>query len=816
MLRHFSQILLRIVLTFGLLAATGCGRIGGAENAPKRPDSKSDRPKADVLVTTLDDVVDETDGLLSLREAIAQAAKGARIGFDESLTGGDRTIRLKEGQLEIGKPLSIDAESVGGITIDAGGKSMVFLVAELPFNFQTLAKGRDELAVELIGLTVTGGGGQNADGKSPGGAGIFNAGNLTIKNSVIKGNSGGICNFYANLTLVNTVVSGNTCKFGGGVLNGDGDLTVINSTIVGNRAEISGGGIHNSKTLTVVNSIVACNSAKFDNDIHSTRQFANDNNILGIDPGFAVPPVFEEDKLANADTLDLTLTSGSAAIDRGTNDAVRAETDCAGNPRIYAALKKPATVDIGAYEYQNRVERGAKETPSTIVTTDADIVDETDGAISLREAVLYAREGETVTFDGSLSDRTIALTGSPITIDKSLTIDASGAEGITLDGKGRSQVLRIEGNSKNLETKLIGFAVKNGKASQGGGIFNTGKLSAVKMTIEGNAAGGGGGIYSSGELELDDSAVTGNSSWGIAGGIMISIRYDIKQEREDSLRNNGFTQTKTRISTITNTKISNNTAESLGGGLSTDGDGILRIEKSVIADNSVTGEHGGGGGIAAFANIQIFDSVVSGNSAPDGPFGGAGGIQNVTNMDLTNTKVVGNTGSEGGGINNLDHLILTNSIVVGNTAYRSGGGIANHLNWVKAFSSDVTGNTAGVHGGGIANGKGQIELTNTIVALNVSETDGDIHDESDGNVSTDRCVVGTDPGFVNGPVVEGGKLVLPTEPDLSLIETSPAHDTGTNAAVTTPTDLSGNPRIAGGTVDIGAYEYRDIPEEDDD
>ena len=102
------------------------------------------------------------------------------------------------------------------------------------------------------------------------------------------------------------------------------------------------------------------------------------------------------------------------------------------------------------------------------------------------------------------------------------------------------------------------------------------------------------------------------------------------------------------------------------------------------------------------------------------------------------------------------------------------------------------------------------------MALNVSETDGDIHDESDGNVSTDRCVVGTDPGFVNGPVVEGGKLVLPTEPDLSLIETSPAHDTGTNAAVTTPTDLSGNPRIAGGTVDIGAYEYPDVPEEDDD
>lgn len=804
-----SKQILLVSLSAVVLLMGGNGSVKGTVNA-------RENRKADRIVTTLDDAVDETDGLLSLREAIAQAEKGDRIGFDASLAGGDRTIRLKEGQLEIGKPLTIDAESVGGVTIDAGGKSMVFLIAELPVNFQTIAKGRDELAVELIGLTVTGGDGQNADGKGLGGGGIFNAGKLTIMNSVIKGNSGGIVNFYANLTLINTVVSGNTCKFGGGVLNGDGNLTVINSTIAGNRAEISGGGIHNSKTLTLINSIVACNSAKFDNDIHSIHPFTNNNNIIGIDPGFAVPPVFEEDKLTNADTLDLTLTARSAAIDRGTNDAVKAETDCAGNPRIYAALKEPATVDIGAYECQNPIEQGAKETPSTIVTTNADIIDKTDGMISLREAVLYAQEGETVTFDISLSGQTIALAGSPIVIDKSLTIDAAGTEGITLDGKGQSQVLRIEGSSENIETKLIGFAVKNGKAGQGGGIFNTGKLSAAKMTIDGNTAGEGGGIYSSGELELDSSAVTGNSSWGTAGGIMISIKYNIKQEQDDARRNGGFARRKERISTITNTTISNNTAESFGGGLSTNGAGILRIEKSVIADNSVTGEHGGGGGIAAFGNIKVFDSVISGNTAPGGQFNGGGGIQNVSIMELTNTKVINNIGNNGGGIDNADHLILTNTVIAGNKAYNSGGGIANHLNWVKAFNSDITGNTADLYGGGISTGKGRIELTNSIVALNVSETDNDIHNESDGNITTDRCVVGTDPGFVNGPVIEGGKLVLPTEPDLSLNEVSPAHDTGTNAAVTTPTDLSGNPRIAGGTVDIGAYEYPDIPEEDDD
>ncbi|MBQ3389150.1 MAG: hypothetical protein IJG60_08055 [Thermoguttaceae bacterium] len=791
--------LLLTLLTILLLALGGNGCVRGF--------GKPVRMKADLVVTTLDDAVDETDGLLSLREAIAQAAKGDRIGFDDSLAKGDRTIRLKEGELEIGKPLTIDAESVGGITIDAGGKSMVFLIAELPFNFQTIARGRDELVVELNGLTVTGGTGQGTERENPGGGGIFNAGKLTVRNSVIKGNSGGIVNCYANLTLINTVVSGNTSKFGGGVLNGDGNLTVINSTIAGNRAEISGGGIDNSKTLTLINSIVACNSAKFDNDIHSIHPFTNENNIIGIDPGFAVPPVFEEDKLTNADTLDLTLAPRSAAIDRGTNDAVKTETDCAGTPRIYAALKEPATVDIGAYEYQKRIEQGAKETPSTIVTTNADIIDETDGMISLREAVLYAQEGETVTFDAALSGQTIALAGSPVMIDKSLTIDASGTEGITLDGQGQCQVLHIEGKTENIETKLIGFAVKNGKASQGGGIFNTGKLSASKMTIEGNSARNGGGIYSTGELELDSSAVTGNSATGTTGGILIHIDYDIKQEQEDARRNGGFPQRKERISTIRNTTISNNTSESFGGGLSTDGAGILRIEKSVIADNSITGEHGGGGGIAAFGNIKVFDSVISGNSAPGGQFNGGGGIQNVSNMELTNTKVINNIGNNGGGIDNVDHLILTNTIIAGNKAYNSGGGIANHLNWVKAFNSDITGNTADLSGGGISTGKGQIELTNSIVALNVSETDNDIHEEPGGSVSITNCLVGTDPGFTDGPVLEGDKPVLPPEPGFSLKEGSPAIDAGTSDSVSTRTDFAGNPRIAGDAVDIGAYEF---------
>lgn len=105
--------------------------------------------------------------------------------------------------------------------------------------------------VTLINLRITGGAAWI-------GAGIFNAGNLTLRNTAVRGNAGmGIWNDYGIGTLTlrgSSSVRGNvSAVHGGGIYNG-GTLTLFDSaSVIGNTAANAGGGIflHTGSTLTL-------------------------------------------------------------------------------------------------------------------------------------------------------------------------------------------------------------------------------------------------------------------------------------------------------------------------------------------------------------------------------------------------------------------------------------------------------------------------------------------------------------------------------------------------------------------------------------
>ena len=102
---------------------------------------------------------------------------------------------------------------------------------------------------------------------------ILNAsGPMTITNSTIRNNLGGIYN-YATLTLDRSLVSGNVATSGnspGGIYNWGGTLTVNNSTISGN-ATAEGGGIFagGAGTIRLNNSTISNNTASTGGGIYN-------------------------------------------------------------------------------------------------------------------------------------------------------------------------------------------------------------------------------------------------------------------------------------------------------------------------------------------------------------------------------------------------------------------------------------------------------------------------------------------------------------------------------------------------------------------
>jgi len=136
----------------------------------------------------------------------AIAAGGGPYTFD---CGSPMTV-MTDAEIVIGNDVILNGE--GNLTVDGGGSHGVFSV------------GRGVTA-ELHSLTVSGG------TTASYGDGISNNGTLTLTNSTVRGNGGGIYNdFGSRLTLTNSTVSGND---GFGIAN-LGYATLTNSTISGN------------------------------------------------------------------------------------------------------------------------------------------------------------------------------------------------------------------------------------------------------------------------------------------------------------------------------------------------------------------------------------------------------------------------------------------------------------------------------------------------------------------------------------------------------------------------------------------------------
>ncbi|MCX7717812.1 MAG: hypothetical protein N2111_05320 [Candidatus Sumerlaeaceae bacterium] len=312
-----------------------------------------------------------------------------------------------------------------------------------------------------------------------------------------------------------------------------------------------------------------------------------------------------------------------------------------------------------------------------VVTTLAD-----SGPGSLRQAIADACPGSVITFDRSLIPRggsaVFHLTGGELVLNKELTIRGQDPNLIIIDADRLSRVFRV---TPNTSVTLERITCTDGRSSgMGGCVFTEGRLTVRNARVcygssvrgAGIAAVGqtlrmigtivdhceaqeGGGIYLDGadsELILTNSSISENSARSMGGGLSALGASLLIQ---DSL-------------------IISNFAEDYGGGLNTQKGAQGLIDRVTIAENQAgtNSTQGAGGADIRDSQLTIRNCTISGNSARSG----AGGMWfegSLTSATLQNCTVTANglereAGAEGsGGIVAVVPVSCVNSLIAANT-----------------------------------------------------------------------------------------------------------------------------------------------------
>jgi hypothetical protein len=287
------------------------------------------------------------------------------------------------------------------------------------------------------------------------------------------------------------------------------------------------------------------------------------------------------------------------------------------------------------------------------------------GAGTLRQAILDARPGDTITFSLPAGTTAITLTSDQLVIDKDLTITGPGANLLTVQrGRGEGQPLfyfRIFkiGTGSAINVAISGLTIANGKVTDGGAGILAGSSATVALSgcsVSGNV------IYN--PNDHNSTARPGNSP-------------DPSSPREIFC--------------------AGGSASGISNG------GVMSITNCTISGNSSDASAGCprfGGGIYNAGTLTLTSSTISGNQGYGGAQGG--GILNDQILNLVNCTIANNSADLGGGILNIPSGTVNgkNTIIATNYAPTSpdfyGSLISQRYNLIGNTSGmTITGDTTG-------------------------------------------------------------------------------------------------------------------------
>ena len=451
------------------------------------------------------------------------------------------------------------------------------------------------------------------------------------------------------------------------------------------------------------------------------------------------------------------------------------------------------------------------------VATATNCTDLVPGNCTLRDAALAALDGDTINFDASIS--LITLAGGTVETTavniigpgaSSLTITTTAAAGsydlFSVEGIGDAVISGLTVTKNRIKSlndgkfTLDGVTVSGSTGAYGGALYagNDGELEIIDSTFENNTATTNGGavyIYNDNDATISGSTFTNNESLASGGAIFGEIHYNVTivdcTITGNSAADDGgglafYAKKPDNVLSITDTTIDANDAGDLGGGLKIDAQDplIVSITNSTVSNNTAQTDAGIGfddPGITATIN----NSTISANAALYGSGGvyiGSGSSLTVNQSTISANSSAGSyTGTDGGGIqlgDNTSVVTLSGSIVSGNSSGVAG---AADFGLYSSLASDTASITA----------------TNSLIG----EVDSRITVNGTNNVSSTNPMLGA---LANN----GG----PTK-TMALLTGSPAIDAGPNPVATfTGNEFdqrgAGYARIVGGLVEIGAFELQ--------
>jgi predicted outer membrane repeat protein len=284
------------------------------------------------------------------------------------------------------------------------------------------------------------------------------------------------------------------------------------------------------------------------------------------------------------------------------------------------------------------------------VNTTADVVNPTDGTLSLRDAIAAVNAGNTIGLTAGESHQVSGTFGnndtiqfslpnnSKITLEnllpvlsKSVQIIGPGWKLLTIDGNQQFRIFIVFPGVTAVTASISGLTMADGLTSSawGGAIDNEGALTVTDCSFTNNVAsstnyGWGGAIfsddtYSHAQLKLIDDTFSGNHA-GTNGGAVYSGRGTM---------------------TITGCTFSNNTAAGVGGAIDNSSGSNGSISNSTFTANAAVSA----GALINDGSLQLDSCTFAGNTATKYSGGAIIADGFSTNLLMDNTLVAGNKAS---------------------------------------------------------------------------------------------------------------------------------------------------------------------------